>query len=433
MGNADTPRNISAGVPGSPDAKGNADAPDPRAHLASQASTRVACCRVVDDVWCRPQQGVRLIGQRRAAPPRPQEHARPPASWLSNPSRNTPMPHAPRHAANSHQRSAVSSQSDDHHAGQAPVDRRTFVGRSIAAGATIILGTGTACTTPARDTGDSTRASDTASRPGPVPASGVPARDALFEQSVANLRAAMERGALTSRALVDRYLTRIDAMDKRGPAVNAVIELNPDARTIAYALDAERKAGHVRGPLHGIPILIKDNIDSADRMRTSAGSLALATSTPPRDAFIVERLRAADPSLPCCHHPQGEPRASSLVVLASSYLAYAPGDQRLDEISAFLHRIQDSTRSSTPVGTNTITLRATASDSDRGVRCRHLIHARHMRHVYRIPLISDQTILRFAMSAAPFGPLCRTRSHPYQPPVCVEWQSVHLEGPVLHR
>ncbi len=173
------------------------------------------------------------------------------------------------------------------------MDRRTFVGRSIAAGATIVLGTGTACTTLARDTGDSTRASDTASRRGPTPAAGVPERDALFEQSVADLRAAMERGSLTSRALVDRYLTRIDAMDKRGPAVNAVIELNPDARTIADALDAERKAGRVRGPLHGIPILIKDNIDSADKMRTSAGSLALATSTPPNDAFIVDRLRAA--------------------------------------------------------------------------------------------------------------------------------------------
>ncbi len=199
------------------------------------------------------------------------------------------MPDAPRNPAN--RRSAVSSQSDDNQTDQAPVDRRTFVGRSLAAGAAIAL-TGTACSTRAGDTGRAANSADTV-RPGPAPAPGVPARDTLFEQSVADLRTAMERGSLTSRALVDRYLTRIDAMDKRGPAVNAVIELNPDARTIADALDAERKAGHVRGPLHGIPILIKDNIDSADKMRTSAGSLALATSTPSKDAFIVDRLRAA--------------------------------------------------------------------------------------------------------------------------------------------
>ncbi|MHB1313147.1 MAG: amidase [Gemmatimonadaceae bacterium] len=117
--------------------------------------------------------------------------------------------------------------------------------------------------------------------------------DALFEKSVRELGAMMARGELSSRALTERYLQRIDAMDKRGPAVNAIIELNPDAVGIANAMDAERKAGKVRGPLHGIPVLIKDNIDSGDKMRTTAGSLALATSTPPRDAFIVERLRAA--------------------------------------------------------------------------------------------------------------------------------------------
>ncbi len=128
----------------------------------------------------------------------------------------------------------------------------------------------------------------------PMPPRGhSPREDALFEQSVRDLGAMMARGALSSRALTERYLQRIDAMDTRGPAINAVIELNPDALAIASALDAERKAGKVRGPLHGIPVLIKDNIDSADRMRTTAGSLALAGSTPPRDAFIVERLRAA--------------------------------------------------------------------------------------------------------------------------------------------
>lgn len=117
--------------------------------------------------------------------------------------------------------------------------------------------------------------------------------DALFEKGVAELGAMMARGELTSRALTERYLQRIAAMDRLGPAINAVIERNPDAEAMAAAMDAERKAGKVRGPLHGIPVLIKDNIDSADRMRTTAGSLALGDSRPLQDAFIVQRLRAA--------------------------------------------------------------------------------------------------------------------------------------------
>jgi amidase len=128
---------------------------------------------------------------------------------------------------------------------------------------------------------------------GPLTAAPPVREDALFEKGVAELQAMMARGELTSRALTERYLQRIAAMDKQGPAINAVIELNPDAAAIADALDAERRAGRVRGPLHGIPVLIKDNIDSADRMRTTAGSLALAGSRPFQDAFIVQRLRAA--------------------------------------------------------------------------------------------------------------------------------------------
>src|SRR4029079_16840840 len=86
---------------------------------------------------------------------------------------------------------------------------------------------------------------------------------------------------------------RMDAIDKSGPAINSVIERNADAIKIAEERDSERKAGRIRGPLHGIPVLIKDNIDTADRMRTSAGSLALAESIAPRDAFIAARLREA--------------------------------------------------------------------------------------------------------------------------------------------
>ena len=93
--------------------------------------------------------------------------------------------------------------------------------------------------------------------------------------------------------LAEKYLARIEALDKHGPNVNSVIEVNPDAMAIAEAMDLERKAGRVRGPLHGIPILIKDNIDTADRMHTTAGSLALAESIARRDAHIVKRLREA--------------------------------------------------------------------------------------------------------------------------------------------
>src|SRR5687768_1877494 len=95
------------------------------------------------------------------------------------------------------------------------------------------------------------------------------------ELTISAMQDAMRSGQLTARKLAELYLARIDAMDKRGPAINAMIELNPDALSIADMLDGERKAGRTRGPMHGIPIVIKDNIDTADHMRTSAGSLAL--------------------------------------------------------------------------------------------------------------------------------------------------------------
>ena len=116
---------------------------------------------------------------------------------------------------------------------------------------------------------------------------------AYAERTVVQLQEMMTKGTLTSRALTEAYLARIAAIDAAGPALRSVIERNPDAITIADRMDAERKAGKVRGPLHGIPVLIKDNIDTADKMATTAGSLALAGSSAPRDAHIVERLRAA--------------------------------------------------------------------------------------------------------------------------------------------
>lgn len=115
----------------------------------------------------------------------------------------------------------------------------------------------------------------------------------LEEATIKQLQDTQSSGAQTAQSLVEAYLKRIDELDKRGPAINSIIELNPDALDIARQLDAERKAGKVRGPMHGIPVLIKDNIDTHDRMMTTAGSLALEGSIAPRDAFIVEQLRKA--------------------------------------------------------------------------------------------------------------------------------------------
>jgi amidase len=111
--------------------------------------------------------------------------------------------------------------------------------------------------------------------------------------SIDELQAGMKSGKFTARSLAEKYLARIKAIDQAGPTLKSVVELNPDALKIADELDAERKAQTLRGPLHGIPLLIKDNIDTADRMATTAGSLALAGARPKQDAFIVKRLRDA--------------------------------------------------------------------------------------------------------------------------------------------
>jgi amidase len=115
----------------------------------------------------------------------------------------------------------------------------------------------------------------------------------LPEWTISELQEKMESGELTARRLAELYLERIEAVDKNGPYLNSVIEVNPDALDIADMLDVERKAGKVRGALHGIPILIKDNIDTHDRMQTTAGSLALEGNISVKDAFIVKQLRKA--------------------------------------------------------------------------------------------------------------------------------------------
>jgi amidase len=115
----------------------------------------------------------------------------------------------------------------------------------------------------------------------------------LPEWTISELQEKMESGELTARRIAELYLGRIEAVDKSGPYINSVIELNPDALEIAEALDAERQAGKTRGPLHGIPILIKDNIDTHDQMQTTAGSLALEGNIAEKDAFVARQLRKA--------------------------------------------------------------------------------------------------------------------------------------------
>jgi amidase len=115
----------------------------------------------------------------------------------------------------------------------------------------------------------------------------------LDEITLADLQGGMKSGRFTASSLVEKYTARIEEIDKAGPRVNAVIELNPDAPAIADALDEERKAKGPRGPLHGVPVLIKDNIATADRMMTTAGSLALVGAKAPKDSFVAARLRAA--------------------------------------------------------------------------------------------------------------------------------------------
>ena len=130
--------------------------------------------------------------------------------------------------------------------------------------------------------------------PTPSPRRSLPADSfEVAELTITQLQEGLTSGRFMARSLAEKYLVRIEAMDKHGASVNSVIETNPDALAIADALDKERKAKSPRGPLHGIPVLIKDNIDTADRMTTTAGSLALLGSIAPKDSFVAKKLRDA--------------------------------------------------------------------------------------------------------------------------------------------
>lgn len=127
----------------------------------------------------------------------------------------------------------------------------------------------------------------------PAPDSDASEGGELIEMQISDLQKRMASGAESAQTLVDKYRRRIEALDKKGPTLRSVLELNPEADTTAAALDAERASGKTRGPLHGIPILVKDNIDTGDQMTTTAGSLALEGTRAAKDAFVVGKLRAA--------------------------------------------------------------------------------------------------------------------------------------------
>src|SRR6185369_12220979 len=115
----------------------------------------------------------------------------------------------------------------------------------------------------------------------------------LNETTIDALQQAMQSGKYTARKITELYLKRIETIDKNGPKLNAVIELNPDALSVADAMDKERKAGKLRGSLHGIPVLVKDNINTGDKMMTTAGASALQGNYATKDAFIIKQLRAS--------------------------------------------------------------------------------------------------------------------------------------------
>ena len=171
------------------------------------------------------------------------------------------------------------------------MNRRLFLNQGTRVALTAALLPAVACqTTPDKPAADAPAG---ASAAGKTSEAGTADSFELSELTVADLQDRMTKGTDTARSLSEKYLARIKALNEAGPTLRAVIETNPDALTIADGLDQERKAGKVRGPLHGIPVLIKDNIDSGDQMMTTAGASALIGHKAKQDAFIVQKLRAA--------------------------------------------------------------------------------------------------------------------------------------------
>jgi amidase len=165
------------------------------------------------------------------------------------------------------------------------MNRRNFLKNSSITGISLATLAAAGCGSP----GGGSKGTDTAAAAAPA----APTEFSLNEATIDELQQKMQQGIYTSRSITELYLKRIEQVDKAGPGLHAVIEVNPDALAIADQMDKERKAGTVRGPMHGIPVLVKDNIDTGDKMMTTAGSLALEGHRASQDAFIIAQLRKA--------------------------------------------------------------------------------------------------------------------------------------------
>jgi len=171
--------------------------------------------------------------------------------------------------------------------GPSGLSRRSFVRSAAIGGLAVAAGPGSLACAPDADDARSPGGDPPGDSPFVVP-------DFEYEEAtIADLQKRMEEGSLTARRLTEAYLARIEALDGKGPQLSQVLQTNPEALDMADRLDRERKAGHRRGPMHGIPVLLKDNIATADEMESAAGSLALVGSKPRRDAFVARRLREA--------------------------------------------------------------------------------------------------------------------------------------------
>jgi amidase len=162
------------------------------------------------------------------------------------------------------------------------MDRRDFLRNGSLTGASLTMLAMASCQAPPDEKKQEAAAAREAS---------VPTSFALNEVTIDGLQQKMKSGEMTARSIAEAYLRRIDTLDRKGPNLHSVLELNPDALAIADAMDQERKAGKLRGPMHGIPVLVKDNINTGDKMMTTAGALALEGNKAASDAFIIKKLR----------------------------------------------------------------------------------------------------------------------------------------------
>ncbi|MBP7868335.1 MAG: amidase [Acidobacteria bacterium] len=255
--------------------------------------------------------------------------------------------------------------------------------------------------------GDAARSASNADGPrgGGAPAPGPAEVDAFAfgEMGVAELQAGMDRGTWRSAELVAAFLDRIEAVDRGGPALRAVVEINPDALDIARGLDEERRRNGARGPMHGIPVLVKDNLDTADRMQTTAGSLALEGPAAPADAFAVRRLREAGAVI------LGKTNLSEWANIRSSFSSSgwsARGGQTRNPYVLDRSPCGSSSGSGVAVAANLCTV-AVGTETDGSVTCPAAING-IVGIKPTLGLVSRRGIVPIAASQDTAGPMART-------------------------